>query len=266
MARERIPTRLESVQAVPVSPEEQPTDSLGDNTLSYRPINRPPMAILVIIDDGLNSGETVRLRSERVSIGREGTIVEIPHDALVSRMHAEIIRLNDRGRYRWFLEDCGSRNGTFVRVSKMKLAHEQEFLIGTKRFRYLQSGNATPSAETTADSRPAATVMWQKVSKHQVDAQLRRLVERLPDDGDGQVLVIDGDEIVLGNSRSLPNPINDPYINPVHAKIHRSENGDWIIEDMKSKNGIWVKVKKLELVARCEFQVGEQRILFQPPS
>src|SRR4051812_34295447 len=46
----------------------------------FRPVERPSMAVLTVIDDGDESGEPVRLRASTFLIGRiEGDLV-IPHD------------------------------------------------------------------------------------------------------------------------------------------------------------------------------------------
>ena len=46
------------------------------------------MALLVVIDDGANEGEVVRIRKDEFKIGRsEGDLV-IPHEKLMSSSHA----------------------------------------------------------------------------------------------------------------------------------------------------------------------------------
>src|SRR5689334_8946084 len=83
----------------------------------FRPLERPPMALLTVIDDGDDSGETVRIRSSSFVIGRvEGDLV-IPHDGGISGRHAEIVRRPEGGQFRWYLRDLQSTNGTFVRAA-----------------------------------------------------------------------------------------------------------------------------------------------------
>src|SRR5262249_62385494 len=87
----------------------------GDDTQAYRPMRRPPMALLCILDDGKEDGEWLRLRADRIIIGRsEGDII-IPHDPMISGRHAELARRPDQGRYRWHLTDLQSTNGTYLR-------------------------------------------------------------------------------------------------------------------------------------------------------
>ncbi len=64
----------------------------------YRPVNRPPVALLTILDDGsTTTGETVRIREPVCLIGRTEGSVGIPHDQSMSSRHAETTTLNVRG-------------------------------------------------------------------------------------------------------------------------------------------------------------------------
>src|SRR4051794_9198362 len=53
-----------------VAPPEESAARLDDDTRPERPQERPPMALLCIVDDGKADGEWVRLRGERYLIGR----------------------------------------------------------------------------------------------------------------------------------------------------------------------------------------------------
>src|SRR5207244_10614612 len=70
-----------------------------------RPGQRPPMALLVILDDGRQDGERVRLRGDRTVIGRSEGDVRIPHDLAISGRHAELVRQKTGHGHRWFLAD-----------------------------------------------------------------------------------------------------------------------------------------------------------------
>lgn len=267
LARERTPTRIEA-KAAPPEREFQPgfqnpSEKAGEGR-PFRPVNRPPMAVLVVVDDGGTTGCTVRLLKECTTIGREGTDVEVPHDGLISRLHAAVLRKRDGGRYRWYLEDRDSSNGTFVRVAKTRLRQDQEFLLGSRRFRYLQGSDRVSTEENDEQSASMATQMWKAVSQEQLESAIPRLVEQRPDGSDGEVILFDREQVVIGNGQHLADRIEDPFMDSEHAQASRTRRGHWVIDDLKSLNGLWIKVSGIELVSRCEFQVGEQRILFQP--
>jgi pSer/pThr/pTyr-binding forkhead associated (FHA) protein len=222
------------------------------------------MALLVIVDDGLSTGETVRLTEKHTTIGRQDANVVIPHDGLISREHAAIVRRVVDSEFRWFLEDRESSNGTFVRVAKTRLRHDQEFLVGSKRFRYLKGAEETSTESFDEKAVQAATVMWQTISKDQLESATPRLVEQQADGGAGQVIVFNQQSIVIGSGSKVANRIDDPYLDEEHAVVSRTTRGHWVITDESSHNGLWIKIKRIELTSRCEFQIGEQRFLFQP--
>ena len=57
----------------------------------FRPVNRPPMAILHIFDDGRETSEAIRIREDQTTIGRNSD-VSIPHDPGIASLHAQVIR------------------------------------------------------------------------------------------------------------------------------------------------------------------------------
>src|ERR1700736_2448664 len=65
---------------------------------------------LVIRAGGGRVGESFPLDGERMSIGRRPDSEVFLDDVTVSRDHALLIRRNDH----WYLDDCGSLNGTYV--------------------------------------------------------------------------------------------------------------------------------------------------------
>ena len=109
-----------TAQAKTASPDKQaqtpPAASAEVEAQPERPVERPPIAMLCVLDDGKLDGEWLRLRADRTVIGRTDGDVRIPHDGLISGRHAEIVRQRVPNGYRWLLADLQSTNGTFVRI------------------------------------------------------------------------------------------------------------------------------------------------------
>ena len=80
-----------------------------------RPSHRPPMAVLWIFDDGGRTSEQVRIRGGNFVIGRTEGDLKIGHDVMLSSKHAEIVRVQQDGGWRWHLYDLNSSNGTLRR-------------------------------------------------------------------------------------------------------------------------------------------------------
>jgi pSer/pThr/pTyr-binding forkhead associated (FHA) protein len=84
---------------------------------------------LVIRAGGGRVGESFPIDGERMSIGRRPDSEVFLDDVTVSRDHALMIR---RGEH-WYLDDCGSLNGTYVnrsRIESHRLDEGDEVQIG----------------------------------------------------------------------------------------------------------------------------------------
>ena len=84
---------------------------------------------LVIRAGGGRVGESFPIAGERMSIGRRPESEVFLDDVTVSRDHALLIRRNDQ----WYLDDCGSLNGTYVnreRIESRTLSEGDEVQIG----------------------------------------------------------------------------------------------------------------------------------------
>jgi hypothetical protein len=91
---------------------------------------------LVVRSGGGRSGETFVPQGERTTIGRSPDNPVFLDDVTVSRKHAALVDRDGR----WFIEDLGSLNGTFVnrkRVESAELSDGDELQIGKYRFTFL---------------------------------------------------------------------------------------------------------------------------------
>jgi pSer/pThr/pTyr-binding forkhead associated (FHA) protein len=84
---------------------------------------------LVIRAGGGRVGESFPVQGERMSIGRRPDCEVFLDDVTVSRDHALLV---ERGG-QWYLDDCGSLNGTYVnreRIESQRLEEGDEVQIG----------------------------------------------------------------------------------------------------------------------------------------
>ena len=97
------------------------------------------------------------LDGEKLTVGSAPDNDVVIDDPSVSRVHAIVHQLNGR----WFVEDCGSRNGTAVngrRLTSMQpLRPADEVLLGRARLQF--GGQVSPSGKPTEAvvERPAIT-------------------------------------------------------------------------------------------------------------
>jgi hypothetical protein len=84
---------------------------------------------LVIRAGGGRVGESFAIDGERMSIGRRPECEVFLDDVTVSRDHALLIKRGEQ----WYLDDCGSLNGTYVnrsRIESHRLEEGDEVQIG----------------------------------------------------------------------------------------------------------------------------------------
>jgi pSer/pThr/pTyr-binding forkhead associated (FHA) protein len=229
---------------------------------AYHPTNRQPLSVLTILDDGnRDQGETIRIRDSRFTIGREKGDLTIPFDGDMSGQHAELRCQKQKGRFRWFLIDRKSTNGTFVRAVRASLSRESELILGGRRYLFQMplpgnGGTETEVLQTQAYRAPTRTMLEQFVP---------RLTETGVPEENARSFSIGGVEMCVGGDSDCQITIDeDPFISPKHARIYQDETQRWMIEDKKSLNGVWIRVKKFAMDKQTEFQLGQQRFRFHP--
>jgi hypothetical protein len=93
-------------------------------------------AALVIRAGGGRAGESFALERDRMTVGRRPESDVFLDDVTVSRDHAVIVR---RG-HDYFLDDCGSLNGTYVnrrRIDSHRLTDGDELQVGKYKLAFL---------------------------------------------------------------------------------------------------------------------------------
>ena len=226
-----------------------------------RPVVRPPIALLCILDDGSSDGEWVRLRADTTIIGRTEGDVRIPHDPAISGRHAEVIRQRGSQGYRWAIVDLQSTNGTFVRIGSTILRHENEVIVGSVRYRF-EAAAAAPAVDPPG-APPQTTQAWSGGAP--IRSLVPSLVELSPA-GPVKRLALTLPEYWIGRDAktcAIARP-DDVLVNARHARLYRDAKGQWHIENNKSLNGLWLRIMEpMPLNNACQFRMGEQRFLFR---
>jgi hypothetical protein len=95
-------------------------------------------AALVIRAGGGRAGESFPLEGDRLTVGRRPDSDVFLDDITVSRDHAVLVRRS----HDYFLDDCGSLNGTYVnrrRIESHRLVDGDELQIGKYKLAFLSS-------------------------------------------------------------------------------------------------------------------------------
>jgi pSer/pThr/pTyr-binding forkhead associated (FHA) protein len=240
----------------PTVPTGTPSPVIEDDSQPYRPIVRPPMAMVCIRDDGSTDGEWFRIRQDSFIIGRADGDVRVPHDSQMSTRHLEIARVNRGGHWRFVVRDLDSTNGTYACVESGLLEKPNDFLIGSRRFRF-ELPVVGSSATDTSDR--GATQAWQSITPEQLSKMAPSLVEITPRGPGNRYPLYDG-EVWIGRDPKCNIVIDDPFVNRRHARLFTDAQGRWRIESGKTRNGLWVRIREIGVESIGEFQAGEQRI------
>ena len=211
------------------------------SAVPYRPTVRPPMAILVVFDDGRTDGEIIRIRDHRFIIGRsEGDLV-IPFDGRISARHLEITHQMVGGLHRCVVTDLQSTHGMYVRVHRTKLADKAEFLVGNGRYRFdapvVDAGPTVDHDPNEADF--SSTHGWNEGA---TGIRPPAVTELLGSDIGNRMLLVKT-EYWIGSdpSCSICRP-DDPFCEPRHVRIYRGgPRGGWNAEHNNTVNGLWLQ-------------------------
>ncbi|MGP0063275.1 MAG: FHA domain-containing protein [Isosphaeraceae bacterium] len=233
-----------------------------EDTTPFRPTLRPSTGLLCVLDDGEDTGETLRIRASSFVIGRADGNLLIPHDTAISGRHAEINRRFENGEHRWYLRDMQSTNGTFVRASTIHLSHEQEFLIGGRRFRF--EVPVIPPEPASTGSQPNATRKWQAIPGAQTpSAWHAALVDISPGRSGPRFTLTEPESWIGRDPRLCTIVIDDPMVDRRHARLYRDEKNRWVLANARSRNGLWARIEEVSLGRGGYFQCGEQRFFFK---
>ncbi len=223
----------------------------------FRPILRPAVPVLTILDDGSQSGESVRLRGDTFTIGRTSGDLILPNDQSISKIHAEILRRPWTGGFQWALRDIGSVNGTFVRAARAVFHDDAIVILGSRRFRLqnplVARREASPVAATLVDSPALPPMVWPVL----VEATQR---------GQGIAMPLRSESVSIGRAGGGADlELDDPLVANRHAHLERQHDGTWVIKAEKTRNGLWVSTGEVTLKSYCHFRCGEQLFRFEIP-
>ena len=182
----------------------------------------------------------------------------------MSGRHAEISRRFENGEHCWYLKDLQSTNGTFVRASTIILNHEQEFLIGSGRFRF-EVPHGRRNQRRRSNPRCNATRKWESLAGS-------RAV--MPDCSRCSSTFLPG--VPGGASRFASRNTGWAAIRPSarsssmtrwsisrHARVYRDEKNRWIIANARSRNGLWARIQEVESRAWRVLSVRRTAVFLQ---
>lgn len=260
----RMPTNtVETFQIVkwiagPATGSHEIPELLAANEETYRPVIRPAVPILTVLDDGaVDEGEQIRIRKDSFVIGRSSGDLTIPNDATMSGRHAEIRLTTSRGQRQWTLHNLESVNGTFVRVGSATLADDTIIILGSRRFRIEKPTTPEPEPPEEGtfriDQEADSEQLWPILTESSGKPNCLRFSLQTP-------------HVTIGRrGGGCHIQLDDPLVAAVHAELVADGSGTWKLIGKTTRNGVWVNTPATALASCCFFQCGEQRFKFVIP-
>ena len=124
-------------------------------------------------------------------------------------------------------------------------------MVGSFRYRLNTIQQGEPEdAETTTESgeQPQRTLGWKKVTATDLVRAEASLVRVTPS-GEGEPIPLSDQENFVGSDPQQATVViaDDPMLSSRHMRIYQDEHRRWFIEDLNSRNGVWLAIKQQEL-------------------
>lgn len=207
-----------------------PSPPAGTATFSAKGTMRGPK--IAVLDAGGQVARTITLEGSEATVGRADGELRFPDDVYMSPVHAQL-SWRDGGLY---VRDLGSRNGTWLFTdAPYKLQDGDTVLVGSQllRFRRLgYPGPHPPEADATrrlGSATPSADIAV--LHQLRADGSARDSCHLSP-----------ARSVVIGRAEGDWIFPYDQTMSGRHAEV-RSEDLDFIVLDLGSRNGIAVAVR-----------------------
>lgn len=200
----------------------------------------PGAVRLVIVGGACPQGLTFSLADGTHAAGRTANGVVLKEDETVSPKHCSFSV--DGGQIE--VKDEGSLNGVYLRIrAPHTLSHGDWFRVGQQLFRFEELTAETEF--TTDDGTHVFTSPRRKGSF--------RVCQILEGGKRGLSSTASDDEISIGGEGAHIAFSSDPNLSQEHCRLYRDANGAFMIEDLDSTNGTYVRIDGLSSIAHGDY-------------
>lgn len=206
--------------------------SLEPTAMSWTP-NQELNAYLIAINDDGTEGKRIAVEFMETILGRE-TDSPFPTDSFLSPKHAKLIVKSGK----LYIQDLNSLNGTFVKLRQEKVIQSGDTFLMGRQVLSFEEVPVNPSIKLRA---PDGT---RKMGSPATDSSYRLLQI-----GIGGVLqnvyCLPKAGAQLGRERGDIIFPHDKFMSSRHAQIYRRNDGEFVLADLNSSNGTWIKIWEL---------------------
>jgi pSer/pThr/pTyr-binding forkhead associated (FHA) protein len=226
-----------------------PVEVVELRTKFFGAMQTPGKARLILIrgDSGVDGLSYMLQGTEHVA-GREDGQILFPEDGWLSRRHANFVYENGQ----LVVRDEGSLNGIYVRVRDgVPLSFGDAFLCGEQLF------SLEPAPADTAGPSADQTYFYASPRK----AYGFRVVQLLAGGARGLEHCAIGNSVKIGREECDINFPTDVYMSAVHAKIEMAADGHFMLLDLGSKNGSYLRVHGTQALKHGDYLFMGKQLL-----
>lgn len=226
-----------------------PDAMLNREARYFGTMQAPGKARLALIrgTDGADGLSYLLQGTEHVA-GRTAAQIPFPNDPWISPRHANFIYRGDK----LVVRDEGSENGVYVRIrDDVPLRVGVRFLCGEQVFRVEEPppDDAGPEPDQTyfysSPKRPSAF----------------RVVQTLRGGADGMVHAAREQGVQIGREDNEMNFPDDIYMSGHHARVERNADGSFVLRDLGSRNGTYVRIDGEQTLSHGDYLFIGQQLL-----
>ncbi len=226
-----------------------PDELLEKKVEFFSSMQAPGKARLILIRGTDNAdGLSYLLQGTEHVAGRTNAQIPFPTDPYISERHANFIYRGEK----LVVRDEGSLNGIYVRVRQPQpIQPGDQFLCGEQVFRLESTpkDSAGPGSDQTyfysSPKRPSPF----------------RLVQVLRGGAEAMVYCARDTSVQIGREDSEMNFPEDIYMSGRHAKVELSADGTYVLYDLGSRNGTYLRIRGEREMAHGDYLFLGQQLL-----
>lgn len=187
-----------------------------------------PLAHLIMVNPDGTPGESVPLYDGANAIGRNSEFPVLQKDECLSPEHAVFTISGDNVE----IQDLDSINGVYYRITSPTVITPGDYVRLGREVLLLQAPSSFPKDESLRSDVGSAL--------GEIYGRVARVSQ--PEDKASYAFLLWKNEHTIGRERGDVTIPDDGFVSGLHARIYR-EGDNVLIEDLKSSNGTYLRIK-----------------------
>ena len=209
------------------------------------------VAKLVLVRGQSQFGSQWRLQAAETVLGRTDGAVLFPDDDTLAHRHC---RLSWKDGELWVCPEP-STNGVYLRLrGPTQIGPGDEFVVGSQRLRVLGEADrplhmSSPDPSTRVLGslvRPGPSICLLRIAPAPAEHEVFHRHQRL---------------LTMGRSRCDVNFARDGFVSERHAQLTRSDDGPLTLEDLRSRNGTYLRLRQAEKLVHGDLLLLGDKVL-----